>query len=394
MTEVVIVSGVRTPIGSLGGCFSTLRADELGTIVIKEALQRAEIDPANTPGMCEVIMGQVLTAGQGQNPARQAAIRAGLSYTVPAYSVNMVCGSGMRAVVDGYLSIRNGDAQLAVCGGQESMSLTPHVTNMRKGLKMGDTSLRDTLLCDGLTDAFYNVHMGETAERIADKEGITREQQDEFALQSQHRYAKSQQEGHFDKEIVPVPVPQRDGTTLVSTDEHPRKDLKIENLQRLKPIFRKNGTITAGNASGLNDGAAALVLMSNKLALEKGIKPMAKIIGWSQGGLDPQYMGMGPVPAITALLEKVHWGISDVDLFEINEAFACQAIAVLKQLGLNPAKVNVSGGAIALGHPLGASGARIIVTLLHALQRTRGRRGVAALCIGGGMGIAIGIEMC
>ncbi|XP_047102422.1 acetyl-CoA acetyltransferase, cytosolic-like [Schistocerca piceifrons] len=394
MAEVVIVSAVRTPIGAFGGSLSSLRADELGTVVIKEALRRAEIEPDKIPGVCEVVMGQVLAAGQGQNPARQAALRAGLPYTVPATTVNMMCGSGIRAVVDGYLSIRNGDAQLAVCGGQESMSQTPHVVNMRKGLKVGDTSLRDTILCDGLTDAFYDIHMGETVERIADKEGITREQQDELALESQRRVAKAQQGGYFDKEMVTVPIESSNGKKLVSIDEHPRNDLKIEDLQKLKPAFRKGGTVTVGNATGINDGAAALVLMTKELASKRGLKPLAKIVGWSQGGLDPQYMGMGPVPAITSLMEKVQWKISDVDLFEINEAYACQAIAVMKQLGLSPTKVNVNGGGVALGHPLGSSGARIIATLIYALQRTGGKRGVAAICIGGGMGIAICIEIC
>ncbi|XP_022108993.1 acetyl-CoA acetyltransferase, cytosolic-like [Acanthaster planci] len=389
---VVIVSAARTPIGSINGALASLAANQLGTIAIKEALQRAKVSPED---VSEVILGQVLTAAEGQNPARQASVNAGIPVTVAACTVNMVCGSGLRAVVLGSQAIQCGDATIVVAGGQESMSKAPHAVHMRNGVKFGDCSLADTLLIDGLKDAFNKYHMGITAENVAKQWKVSREEQDEFALKSQLRCEAAQAKGAFDEEIVPVTVAQRKGTTVVKQDEFPRKGCVIENFAKLRAAFIQDGTgtVTAGNASGINDGAAALVLMKKSEAEKRGISPLASIVNWAQAGVDPAVMGTGPIPAIKKALEKAGWSIPDVDLFELNEAFAAQSLAVVKELGLDPAKVNVNGGAIALGHPIGASGARILVTLLHALRQTGGKKGVAALCIGGGMGIALCVEL-
>ncbi|XP_071447971.1 acetyl-CoA acetyltransferase [Hetaerina americana] len=394
--KVVIISAVRTPIGSFCGALSSLRAHDLGAVVIKEALVRARLQPND---VSEVILGQALTAGQGQNPARQASMKAGLPKEVPAYGVNMLCGSGLKAVSLGASMISDGQAKVVVCGGQESMSQAPHCYRLRLGGDkiLGDTKLIDTMISDGLTDAFNNLHMGLTAEEVASKWGITREQQDAMALESQRRTAISLShigKGGFDAEIVPVEVtgPKRGQTTIIAKDEYPRPNSTMEDLLKLKPVFKKDGTVTAGNASGINDGAAALVLTSEEYALSKSLPVIASIISFAQVGLEPMQMGMGPVPAIKKALEKAKWTLNDVDLFELNEAFASQSIACVRDLGLDSSKVNIRGGAIALGHPIGASGARILVTLVHALQQENKKRGVAALCVGGGMGVAMCIE--
>ncbi|XP_012673173.2 acetyl-CoA acetyltransferase, cytosolic [Clupea harengus] len=388
---VVIVSAARTPIGSFNGAFTTLPVHELASTVIKEVLQRAGVTPDQ---VSEVIMGHVLTAGHGQNPARQAAVGAGIPYPVPAWSCQMVCGSGLKAVCLGCQSIQTGDATVVVAGGMESMSRAPHTVQMRTGVKMGDTPLQDSIVADGLTDAFHCYHMGITAENVAKQWGVTREEQDRFAVSSQTRTEAAQKAGHFDREIVPVTVPSRKGPVEVRQDEFPRHGSSIDAMSKLKPCFLKDGSgsVTAGNASGINDGAAATVLMSQSEAQRRGLKPMARIISWAQAGLDPSIMGTGPIPAIRKAVERAGWKLEEVDLFEVNEAFAAQSVAVVKELGLNPDKVNVCGGAISLGHPLGMSGCRVLVTLLHALQRTGGVRGVASLCIGGGMGIAMCVE--
>ncbi|XP_033635949.1 acetyl-CoA acetyltransferase, cytosolic-like [Asterias rubens] len=389
---VVIVSAVRTPIGSINGELSSLAANQLGTIVIKEALQRAKV---NADDVSEVILGQVLTASEGQNPARQASVNAGIPVTVPACGVNMLCGSGLRSVVLGTQAIQCGDATVVVAGGQESMSKAPHAVHMRNGVKFGDTSLVDIMMSDGLVDAFHKYHMGITAENVAKKWNVSRQEQDEFALTSQLRCEAAQTKGAFDEEIVPVTVTHRKGSTVVKQDEFPRKGCVLDNFTKLRPAFLKDGTgtVTAGNASGINDGAAAFVLMKKSDATKRGVTPLASIVNWGQAGVDPSVMGTGPIPAIKKALEKAGWSISDVDLFELNEAFAAQSLAVIKELGLDQSKVNVNGGAIALGHPIGASGARILVTLLHALKQTGGKKGVAALCVGGGMGIAVCVQV-
>ncbi|XP_076128712.1 acetyl-CoA acetyltransferase, cytosolic [Alosa pseudoharengus] len=388
---VVIVSAARTPIGSFNGAFSTLPLHELASVVIKDALQRAGVTPDQ---VSEVIMGHVLTAGHGQNPARQAAVSAGIPYVVPAWSCQMVCGSGLKAVCLGCQAIQTGDATVVLAGGMESMSRAPHTVQMRSGVKMGDTPLQDSIIADGLTDAFHSYHMGITAENVAKQWAVTRAEQDQFAVASQNRTEAAQKAGHFDREIVPVTVPSRKGPVEVGQDEFPRHGSSLDAMTKLKPCFLKDGsgTVTAGNASGINDGAAATVLMSQSEAQRRGLKPMARITSWAQAGLDPSIMGTGPILAIRKAVEKAGWKLEEVDLFEVNEAFAAQSVAVLKDLGLNPDKVNVSGGAISLGHPLGMSGCRVLVTLLHALQRTGGKRGVASLCIGGGMGIAMCVE--
>ncbi|XP_068215480.1 acetyl-CoA acetyltransferase, cytosolic [Palaemon carinicauda] len=389
--RVVILSAVRTPIGSLSGSLSSLSAHELGALVIKEALSRGAVPPED---VTEVIFGQVLTAGQGQNPARQAAMGAGIPYSVPTSLINMLCGSGLRSVSLGYQAIMLGEASLVVCGGQESMSQAPHCLNMRTPTKMGHASAVDSMLKDGLTDAFHNYHMGITAENVAKRWHITRDQQDAFALRSQQKTEAAQKAGHFDMEIVPVVVPSRKAPIEVKEDEYPRHGSSAEGLARLKPCFVTDGsgTVTAGNASGINDGAAALLLASEVEAKRREIKPLATVVSWAQVGVEPAVMGTGPIPAVRAALKKADWNISDVDLWELNEAFAAQSLAVITELGLDIAKVNVNGGAIALGHPIGASGARILVTLLHAMIRLNKRRGVAALCVGGGMGIAVCVE--
>ncbi|KAH8408723.1 hypothetical protein KR215_011482 [Drosophila sulfurigaster] len=389
MSDVYIVSAARTPIGSFNGTLSKLKASDLGSVVIKEVLRRANVEAAQVN---EVIMGQALTAGQGQNPARQASLKAGLPIEVPAYGINMLCGSGLKTVTLGYQAIRSGDAQIVIAGGQENMSLAPHTLHLRAGVKLGAASMVDSLLNDGLTDAMDLIHMGVTAENLAAKYQITREAQDAFAVQSQQRAGHAQQQGFFDKEIVSVEIKDRKGSTQFAKDEYIKADSSVEGLQKLRPAFKENGTVTPGNASGVNDSAAALLLMSGEEVNKRGLKPLAKIAGWTQSGIEPNVMGLGPVTAVEALLTKLNWSRDDVDLYELNEAFAAQSLAVLQCLQLDSSKVNVNGGAIALGHPIGASGARVLVTLLYALERTGGRRGIASLCIGGGMGIALAVE--
>lgn len=389
--EVVIVAAVRTPVGCLNGSLSSLAAHELGTVCIKELCNRTGVALED---ISEVILGQVLTAAQGQNPARQASINAGVPVSVPAWSVNMLCGSGLRSVVLGAQAIQNGDSSVVIAGGQESMSKAPHCIHMRNGTKFGDIPLVDCMMSDGLTDAFNSYHMGITAENVAKQWAISREDQDNFALQSQLKCEKAQNEGVFDKEMVQVAIQTRRGTHMVQKDEFPRSGCTIEGFQKLRPAFVKDGTgtVTAGNSSGINDGAAAVLLMSRSEATRRGLTPLCKVVSWAQAGVEPSVMGTGPIPATKKALEKAGWSINDVDLFELNEAFAAQSLAVVKDLGCDPNKVNVFGGAIALGHPIGASGARILVTLLHALERTNGKKGVAALCVGGGMGIAMCVE--
>uniref|UniRef100_A0A668A691 Acetyl-CoA acetyltransferase 2 n=1 Tax=Myripristis murdjan TaxID=586833 RepID=A0A668A691_9TELE len=360
-------------------------------VVIKDILKRAGLRPEE---VSEVIMGHVLTAGHGQNPARQASVGAGIPYSVPAWSCQMVCGSGLKAVCLAAQSIQTGESTVVVAGGMESMSRAPHTLHMRAGVKMGDASLQDSMVADGLTDAFHGYHMGITAENVAKQWGISREEQDQFAVQSQNKTEAAQKAGHFDQEIVPVMVPSRKGPVEVKVDEFPRHGSNLDGMSKLRTCFVKDssGTVTAGNASGINDGAAATILMSQSEAKRRGIKPMARIVSWAQAGLDPSVMGTGPIPAIQKAVEKAGWQLEQVDLFEINEAFAAQSLAVVRELGLNIEKVNVSGGAISLGHPIGMSGCRVLVTLLHGLQRTGGHKGVASLCIGGGMGIAMCVE--
>ena len=390
MNEVVIVAAARTPIGRLNGSLTTLPAHRLGSVVIAEALRRAEVKPDE---VSDVIMGQVLTAGTGQNPARQAAVAAGIPYEVTAFGINQVCGSGLRAVALGYQSLQLGDVQIVVAGGQESMSQSPHCTHVRAGIKMGDVPLVDTMIKDGLTDAFQDYHMGQTAENVAKKWNVSRADQDDFAANSQRKAAAAQAAGRFAEEIVPVRVPGRKGEVVVEHDEDVRPDTTPETLAKLRAAFvKENGTVTAGNSSGINDGAAALVLMRATDAAKRGVEPLARIVSWATTGVDPAYMGIGPVPATRLALSKAGWQLKDVDLIEANEAFAAQSCAVGLELGWDAERVNVSGGAIALGHPIGASGARILVTLLHELRRRKAKRGLATLCIGGGMGIALCVE--
>lgn len=391
LDDIVILSAVRTPIGSFNGSLSALKGHQLGGVAIKGALSKISttISPEE---VSEVFMGHVLTANEGQNPARQAARAGGLSYNIPATTVNMVCGSGLKAVVLGAQAIKAGDAVIVVAGGEESMSQAPHCVSMRQGKKMGDTTFVDSMLHDGLTDAFNHVHMGTTAETVAQTCLISRDEQDEFALQSQLKCAHATSLGHFDAEIEPIVLSSTKSDIQISKDEYPRSNVTMESLTRLKTAFKEAGTVTAGNASGINDGAAALVLCSNRTAKLKQQTPLAKIVSWAQSGIDPLLMGLGPIKAIRDALQKANWTVESVDLFELNEAFAAQSVAVIRELRINPEKINVNGGAIALGHPLGASGARVLVTLIHALKRTGLKRGVAALCIGGGMGIAMCIE--
>jgi len=389
MTEVVIASAARTPVGSFNGSLSGLAAHELGRVAIAEAMRRGEIAPKE---VSEVIMGQILAAGEGQNPARQAAVAAGIPYEVTAYGINQLCGSGLRTVALGYQAIRNGDSEIVVAGGQESMSQAPHCVNLRHAPKMGNTDLVDTMIRDGLWDAFNGYHMGNTAENVAQRWQITRQQQDELAQRSQARAEAAQKTGRFKDEIVPVTITTRKGETVVDADEYPKHGTTIEMLAKLRPAFDKNGTVTAGNASGINDGAAALVLMSAETATKRGIKPLARIVSWATAGVDPAVMGSGPIPASKLALKRAGWSVGDLDLIEANEAFAAQACAVNKELGFDPAKVNVNGGAIAIGHPIGASGARILVTLLHEMGKRDAKKGLATLCIGGGMGIAMCVQ--
>jgi len=391
MEEVVVVAAGRSPVGTFLGGLSSLSAAELGAQVIKGVLERAGISPDDVD---EVILGQVLTAAAGMNPARQATLMAGLPQRVPAMTINQVCGSGLRAVGLGAQAIRCGDARCVVVGGQESMSLAPHaLPRSRAGQRMGPWQLEDTMIKDGLWDAFHNYHMGNTAENIVKKYGFTREEQDKFAAASQQKAAKAIAEGRFKDEIVPIRIPQRKGDALVvDTDENPRPDINLEKLARLAPAFDKQGTVTAGNASSLNDGAAVLVLMSESLAKEKGLKPLARVKAFATTGVDPAIMGTGPIPTVRKCLERAGWSIDDLDLIEANEAFAAQAMSVDRDLGWDTSKVNVNGGAIAIGHPIGASGARILVTLIHEMARRQARKGVATLCVGGGMGVALAVE--
>ncbi len=389
MTEVVIASAARTPVGSFNGALSGVTAHYLGEVAIKGALERAGVDPKDVD---EVIMGQILTAGQGQNPARQAARNAGLPDETSAWGINQLCGSGLRAVALGYQHIAMGDNDIMVCGGQESMSQAPHCQTMRNGQKMGDIKLLDTMLADGLMDAFHGYHMGNTAENVAEKWQITRSDQDSFAAASQNKAEAAQKAGKFKDEIVPVTIKGRKGDTVVEDDEYIKAGVTAEGLGGLRTVFKKDGTVTAGNASGINDGAAAVVLMSKEEADKRGITPLATIKSWATVGLDPAIMGAGPINASKKALEKAGWSASDLDLVEANEAFAAQACAVNKELGWDTDKVNVNGGAIAIGHPIGASGARILNTLLFEMQRRDAKKGLATLCIGGGMGVAMCVE--
>jgi acetyl-CoA C-acetyltransferase len=389
MTDIVIVSAVRTPVGSFNGALSSLPAHELGRIAIKAAIERAGIPAADVE---EVIMGQVLQAGAGQGPARQAAVNAGVPVESPAWSVNQLCGSGLRAVALAAQQIAAGDAGVVVAGGQESMSQAPHAAHLRAGQKMGDLAFVDTMIKDGLWDAFHGYHMGRTAENIAARWQITREDQDRFAVASQNKAEAAQKAGRFTSQIAPVTVKGRKGDTCVDQDEYIRHGATYESVSDLRPAFAKDGSVTAANASGLNDGAAALVLMTAQEATRRGLTPLARIASWAHAGVEPEIMGTGPIPASRKALAKAGWKISDLDLIESNEAFAAQSLAVVRELGLDPARVNVNGGAIAIGHPIGASGARILTTLLHELGRSGAKKGLATLCVGGGMGVAMCLE--
>jgi acetyl-CoA C-acetyltransferase len=389
MTDIVIAAAARTAVGSFNGSLSSVPAHYLGQVVIDGVLKRAGVQPAD---VSEVILGQVLTAAQGQNPARQASINAGLPIEVPAWSINMVCGSGLRAVALGAQAIKNGDSSIVVAGGQESMSQSTHAAYLRAGHKMGDLGFIDTMIRDGLWDAFNGYHMGNTAENVAKQFQITRDQQDEFAVKSQNKAEAAQKAGKFKDEIVPVTIKGRKGDTIVDSDEYIRHGSSIDAMKSLRPAFAKDGSVTAGNASGINDGAAAVVLMSAEEAKKRGVKPLARIVSWAQSGVDPTIMGTGPIPASRAALKKAGWTAADLDLVEANEAFAAQACAVNKDMGWDTDKVNVNGGAIAICHPIGASGARVLVTLLYEMQRRDAKKGLATLCIGGGMGIAMCVQ--
>ncbi len=389
MNETFIVGAARTPIGNMSGGLSGFRASELGSFAIQEALKRAQVDSED---VSEVLMGQILTAGQGQNPARQAAIAAGVPEDKTAMTINQLCGSGLRSVGLGFQAIRLGESDIVVAGGQESMSQATHSAYLRNGVRLGNAGMADTLLIDGLWCAFGQCHMGVTAENIAKQWNISREEQDDFAARSQQKAEVAQKEGLFKDEIVPVTVTKRRQTTVVDTDEFPRHGTTKESLAKLRPAFDKEGTVTAGNASGINDGAAATVLMSAAEADRRGLEPLARIVSWATVGVDPSVMGTGPIPATRQALERAGWTTDDLELVEANEAFAAQALAVNKELGWDPEKVNVNGGAIALGHPIGASGNRVLVTLLYEMKRRNAKRGLAALCIGGGMGIAMCVE--
>jgi len=389
MSEIVIAGAVRTPIGSFNGALSSVPAHYLGQTVIAEAMRRANVDAKE---VSEVIMGQILAAGEGMNPARQAAIAAGVPVEATAYTVNQVCGSGLRTVALGYQALRSGDSSIVVAGGHESMSQARHCIHLRNGVKMGDADLVDTMIKDGLWDAFNGYHMGNTAENVAQRWQITREQQDQLAQRSQARAEAAQKAGRFKEEIIPVKIATRKGDVLVEMDEYPKHGTTVEVLAKLRPAFDKNGTVTAGNASGINDGAAAVVLMTAEEAQRRGVKPLARIVAWATAGVDPAVMGSGPIPASRLALKRASWKVEDLDLIEANEAFAAQACAVNKDMGWDGEKVNVNGGAIALGHPIGASGTRVLVTLLHELQKRNAKRGLATLCIGGGMGIAMCVE--
>ena len=388
-TDIVIVSAARTPVGSFNGAFANTPAHELGAVAVKAAMERANVEPSDVD---EVILGQVLQAGQGQNPARIAAMAAGVPKEKTAWGLNQLCGSGLRAVALGLQQIANGDAKIIVAGGQESMSLAPHAAYLRSGQKMGDMKFVDTMMKDGLLDAFQGYHMGTTAENVAGKWQLTREDQDKFATASQNKAEAAQKEGRFKDEIVPVTVKTRKGDVVVDQDEYPRHGATVEAMAKLKPAFSKEGSVTAGNASGINDGAAAVVLMTAEEAQKRGLTPLARIVSWATAGVDPAVMGSGPIPASRKALEKAGWTVKDVDLVEANEAFAAQALAVNKDMGWDPSIVNVNGGAIAIGHPIGASGARCLTTLLYEMKRRDAKKGLATLCIGGGMGIAMCVE--
>ena len=389
MTEIVIASAVRTPIGSFNGAFAGVPAFKLGEVAIRAALERAKVAPEEVD---EAILGQVLAAGQGQNPARQAALAAGMRVESTAIGINQVFGSGLRAVALAAQAIVLGDARIVVAGGQESMSQSVHALHLRAGVKMGSGELTDTMVKDGLWDAFNNVHMGMTAENVAQKYGITRADQDAFAMASQQKAAAAVAAGRFQTELAPVTVKGRKADVAVDKDEYPKPDTTLEALAKLRPAFAKDGTVTAGNASGINDGAAALVIMTSEEAARRSIAPLARIVSWATAGVDPAVMGTGPIPATKRALAKAGWAVADLDLIEANEAFAAQALAVSRELGFDDTKVNVNGGAIALGHPIGASGARVLVTLLHEMRKRHAKRGLATLCIGGGMGIAMTVE--
>ncbi|MFL2901560.1 MAG: acetyl-CoA C-acetyltransferase [Candidatus Pelagibacter sp.] len=383
--EVVIVSAIRTPIGTYKGSLKNMRSDQLGSLVIKKVLEKSKFSKDEID---EVIMGQVLTAGAGQNPARQAAINAGIPISKSAHIINQVCGSGLRAVISGYQSIKLGESINVISGGQENMSIAPHSIFYRDEKKISEDKLSDTMINDGLTDAFNNYHMGVTAENVAKKFNISRKDQDEFALNSQKKTLAAFNNNKFDDEMIKI---NQDGNIL-DKDEHPRESLKLSDLEKLKTVFKENGTVTPGNSSGINDGAAALLLTTSEEAKKKSIKPLAKIVSWASVGVDPALMGLGPIEAVREAIKKAKWNLDEIDLFEINEAFAAQSIAVIRELGIDQNKVNVNGGAIALGHPIGASGARILVTLIHEMKREKKNKGCATLCIGGGMGIALCVE--
>ncbi|MEO3428233.1 acetyl-CoA C-acetyltransferase [Pelagibius sp. CAU 1746] len=389
MTDVVIAGAARTPVGAFSGGLSSVAASYLGAVAIKEAMKRAKVEAAEVD---EAILGQILTAGAGQNPARQAAVEAGIPYEKTAYQINQLCGSGLRAVAIGSQAVQVGDSKIVVCGGQESMSQAPHVAHLRNGQKMGDLKMVDSMIKDGLWDAFNGYHMGNTAENVAKQWQITRDEQDAFATASQNKAEAAQKAGRFTEEIVPVTIKTRKGDVVVESDEYPRHGVTQESLAGLRPAFDKEGTVTAGNASGINDGAAAVVLMSGDDAAARGVTPLARIVSWATCGVDPAIMGTGPIPSSRRALEKAGWSVDDLDLVEANEAFAAQALAVNKDMGWDPAKVNVNGGAIAIGHPIGASGARVLVTLLHEMAKRDAKKGLATLCIGGGMGIAMCLE--
>ncbi len=389
MSQVYIVSASRTAVGSLGKSLKNVSANNLGSCVISDVTKKSKLDPKEID---EVIIGQVLSSGEGQNPARQAAIKSGIPVDTPAYVVNQVCGSGIRSVASGFQSIKTGNSKIIIAGGQENMSLAPHAIHLRNGKKLGDAELIDTMIKDGLWDAFNDYHMGITAENVAEKYQITREEQDRFALKSQEKALEAQKHNKFKDEITNLKIKSEKGELDFHKDEHPREGINLESLSRLKPVFKKNGTVTAGNASGINDGAAAVVLMSEEEAKKKNIQKLVSIKSWASCGVDPALMGTGPIPSSKKALDFAGWNIQDVDLFEINEAFAAQSIAVMKTLSIPEEKVNVNGGAIALGHPIGASGTRILVTLIHEMIKRDVKKGLATLCIGGGMGIAMCIE--
>jgi len=389
MTNVVIAGAARTPVGTFNGTLASVPAHKLSEIAIREVLNRAKVDPSE---VSEVILGQILTGDTGQNPARQASVNAGIPNEVTAYGINQLCGSGLRSVALGYQSIMMGDCEIVLAGGHENMSLAPHLAHMRNGTRMGSLELKDSMLRDGLFDAFHGYHMGVTAENIAQRWQISRDEQDEFAAASQQKAEAAMVAGRFKDEIVPVTIKGRKGDVIVDTDEHPKAGVTAAGLGKLRPAFNKEGTVTAGNASGINDGAAVVALMTEENAAKRGITPLARIVSWATCGVDPEIMGTGPIPSSRKALERAGWTHEDLDLIEANEAFAAQAISVNKELGWDTSKVNVNGGAIALGHPIGASGARILTSLLYEMQKRDAKKGLATLCIGGGMGIAMCVE--